>query len=132
MNATNATPIALEILNTGRGHLRLTFDPGEPQEVAKAKHTISLLLRRGFALFIQRGRHTIRVRDFDPEHGSYYVDAVPDEAQADTAKPDAPRGGICTCGKRLHHRGRCLGPLKRRKIPAAGTSVVAVGRTAGG
>lgn len=126
--------IELEVLNTGAGHLRLTFDPGEPEEVAKARETIALLLRRGFALFIQEGGQTKRVRSFDPERGSYYVDEVP-PSEADAAPAPAP--ATCDCGKPLHHRGRCLGKGKyqrggTKEVPAAGVKATAVGRTAGG
>ena len=119
-------PIELEILNTGSGHLRITFDPGEPSEVQKAKDTISLLLRRGFALFIQERGRTVRVRDFDPERGSYYVDDVPDEARQHKAEADATPGGRVRGGRR-GRRGR-----RQRTVPARGHRVTAVGRTAGG
>lgn len=145
--------IELEVLNTGAGHLRLTFDPGEPEEVAKARETIALLLRRGFALFIQEGGQTVRVRAFDPERGSYYVDAAAPEdlaAEAETlgpAEPAAPlskqdphNAAFCVCGRKYRHRGPCKGARARgwfdrrrtKEVPAAGTKATAVGRTAGG
>lgn len=135
--------IELDVLNTGSGHLRLTFNPGEPAEVEKAKATIELLLRRGFALFIQEGTKTRRVRGFDAERGSYYVDEVPEEpeeAHQAKAEADATPGGMaavaakdrCACGKPARHRGRCKGKGGRRALPAATHRVTAVGRTAGG
>ncbi len=130
--------IELDVLNTGTGHLRLTFNPGEPEEVEKAKTTIDLLLRRGFALFVQENGKTRRVRGFDPERGSYYVDQVPEEAQQSQAEADDTPGGLpavkakeerCHCGKPARHRGRCTG---QRALSAATHRATAVGRTAGG
>lgn len=140
LSAKVSDMIELDVLNTGTGHLRLTFNPGEPAEVEKAKTTINLLLRRGFALFVQEGTKTRRVRGFDPERGSYYVDDVPEEAEQAKAEADATPGGLgavaaadrCACGKPARHRGRCKGRAGRRSLPAATHRATAVGRTAGG
>jgi hypothetical protein len=39
----------IDVLNTGFGDFELRFDPNKPDEVKKAKHTITDMLKRGYA-----------------------------------------------------------------------------------
>ena len=127
----------LEVLNTGSGHVRVTFDPGNEAEVEKARRTVELMLLRGFALFVDTGDGQLkRVKGFSPNVGAYLVETVPDEAQQGKAEADATPGGdsvaaksTCWCGRKFHHRGR---HAKTKPVPVKGTRTVAVGRTAGG
>ena len=128
----------LEVLNTGSGHVRITYDPGNEAEVEKARRTVELMLLRGFALFVDTGDGQLkRVKGFSPNVGAYLVDTAPDEAQQSKAEADATPGGAaavakksaCWCGRALHHRGR---HAKTKAVPVKGTRAVAVGRTAGG
>ena len=55
----------LDVLNTGYGDFELSFDPNKPDEVLKAKETITDMLKRGYAIFVHQGEETFRVRKFD-------------------------------------------------------------------
>lgn len=122
----------LEVLNTGSGHLRITFDPGDREEVEKARKTVELMLLRGFALFVDTGDGKLkRVKGFNANTGSYVVDAVPDKIDEAEAAADARSlaSKDCWCGRPNGHRGR---HAKTKEVPAKATKTVAVGRTAGG
>ena|SRR5436190_18980663 len=63
-NKTNLPGI--DILNTGYGDFELRFDPDSPADVQKAKETITDMLKRGYAIFVEHNGKTQRVRKFDP------------------------------------------------------------------
>jgi hypothetical protein len=69
----------LDVLNTGYGDFELRFDPNKPDEVQKAKETITDMLKRGYAIFVHQGKETLRVRKFDPDKNVYIIGCTPAE-----------------------------------------------------
>jgi hypothetical protein len=69
----------IDVLNTGHGDLEVSFDPNKPDEVQKAKETITDMLKRGYAIFVRQGKHTFRVRKFDPDKNVYIIGCTPAE-----------------------------------------------------
>jgi hypothetical protein len=69
----------IDVLNTGYGDFELSFDPDKPDEVQKAKETITDMLKRGYAIFIRQGEKTCRVRKFDPNRNVYIIGSTPAE-----------------------------------------------------
>lgn len=67
------------MLNTGYGDFELRFDPDKPDEVQKAKETITDMLKRGYAIFVRKGEDTFRVRKFDPDKNVYIIGSTPAE-----------------------------------------------------
>lgn len=69
----------IDVLNTGYGDFELRFNPDSPEEVEKAKQTITDMLKRGYAIFIKQGDQTFRVRKFDPDKNVYIIGSTPAE-----------------------------------------------------
>jgi len=79
MNTEEKTLPGIDVLNTGYGDLELSFDPNKPDEVEKAKQTITDMLKRGYAIFVRQGKETFRVRKFDMDRNVYIVGSTPAE-----------------------------------------------------
>lgn len=69
----------IDVLNTGYGDFELRFDPDKPDEVQKAKETITDMLKRGYAIFVRQGDETRRVRKFDVDRNVYIIGTTPAE-----------------------------------------------------
>ena len=69
----------IDVLNTGYGDFELRFDPNKPDEVQKAKETITDMLKRGYAIFVRQGQETLRVRKFDVNKNVYIIGSTPAE-----------------------------------------------------
>ena len=69
----------IDVLNTGYGDFELRFDQDKPDEVQKAKETITDMLKRGYANFIRQGEKTFRVRRFDADKNVYITGSTPAE-----------------------------------------------------
>ncbi len=69
----------IDVLNTGYGDFELRFDPDKPDEVEKAKQTITDMLKRGYAIFVHEGNQTRRVRKFDMDKNVYIIGSTPAE-----------------------------------------------------
>ncbi len=69
----------IDVLNTGYGDFELSFDPNKPDEVQKAKETITDMLKRGYAIFVRQGKETLRVRKFDANRNVYIIGSTPAE-----------------------------------------------------
>lgn len=69
----------IDVLNTGYGDFELRFDPNKPDEVQKAKETITDMLKRGYAIFVRQGQETFRVRKFDADKNVYIIGCTPAE-----------------------------------------------------
>jgi hypothetical protein len=78
MSAANELP-GIDVLNTGYGDFELRFDPNSPEDVQKAKETITDMLKRGYAIFVLQGKETFRVRKFDPDKNVYIIGSTPAE-----------------------------------------------------
>lgn len=106
----------VSILNVATGDTKISFDPSKPDDVERAKAIVMDMLRRGYVLAVNVEGTMMRARSFDATKCEYIVmdDApVPDgeEVVKDETKPRTK---------------------KERRVKAECTSVVAVGRTAGG
>lgn len=76
----NRSPLpGIDVLNTGYGDFELRFDPDKPDEVQKAKETITDMLKRGYAIFVRQGQETLRVRKFDVNKNVYIIGSTPAE-----------------------------------------------------
>ncbi len=69
----------IDVLNTGYGDFELRFDPNKPDEVERAKQTITDMLKRGYAIFVRQGKETFRVRKFDMDRNVYIIGSTPAE-----------------------------------------------------
>lgn len=79
MKNEDKTLPGIDVLNTGYGDFELRFDPDKPDEVQKAKETITDMLKRGYAIFIRQGKETYRVRKFDADKNVYIIGSTPAE-----------------------------------------------------
>lgn len=77
-NDEKALP-GIDVLNTGYGDFEMRFDPDKPDEVQKAKETITDMLKRGYAIFVRQGQETFRVRKFDVNRNVYIIGSTPAE-----------------------------------------------------
>lgn len=115
----------VSILNVSAGDTKLSFDPKNPAEAARAARTVRDMIRRGFAILIEVGKDEKgplyrRADDFDPETNEYIIAGTPEELEKDNALPPrAPRRG----GK---------GKKTEKRVPAQATNSVVIARTAGG
>lgn len=96
-------PGTLDVLNVGKGHLRLTITDGDKAEMDKARQMIEDMLARGYAIFVETKRGPRRVKRFNPKRLEYII--------------DVPEAG----GKPAEH-----------KVAASKSKATAVGRSAGG
>lgn len=132
------------ILNVGAGDTKLSFDPKNPQDRIRAARIVRDMLRRGFALLVEvkqpDGSMAFqRAIDFDDQHYEYIIadfdsaaasradqaEAADEEASQATAAAAAPAGAKTDAPKPGNGR-------RTRRVPAASTRSVAVGRSAGG
>ena len=104
-------PGMLKILSVGRGDIKLTIDPGNPEDVKNARAIIEEMLAKGYGLFVEgpSGRLS-RVKKFNPKRLAYIISEVVEPAPT---KPGAKR-------------------TRDREVPVAGSKTKAIGRTAGG
>ena len=91
------------MLNTGYGDFELSFNPDKPDEVQKAKETITDMLKRGYAIFIRQGEETFRVRKFDANKNVYIIGSTPAEEVpiAEAALLPASRSRARLLGQRV-------------------------------
>lgn len=134
------------ILNVGAGDTKLTFDRNNPAECIRAARIVKDMLRRGYALLVDRGDGTYqRAHDFDDATCEYIIaDLDPEVAReadkealhGEVGKPEATSANAPQSdGKGSRKGGSKTGPRGRRggkRISAGSTKAVAVGRTAGG
>jgi len=79
MQTKEETLPGIDVLNTGYGDFEMRFDPDKPDEVQKAKETITDMLKRGYAIFVRQGQETFRVRKFDADKNVYIIGCTPAE-----------------------------------------------------
>lgn len=112
------------ILNVGAGDTKLSFDPKNPVERARAAKIVEDMLRRGYALLVQVGKRKgeplyQRATAFDPKTCEYIVAGGPDD-EVDIGREEAVPAK------------RTVGRPRKVRIAAEKTRAVSVGRTAGG
>ena len=112
------TPGMLEILSIGRGDIKLSVDPGNKGDVAKAKKMIADMMKAGYGIFVEveeDGETKLaRVKRFDPAHMTYVISELAEPDPEPTKAPRTPRR------------------TRERHVPVAGSRAKAIGRTAGG
>jgi len=79
MKTNEETLPGIDVLNTGYGDFELRFDPDKPDDVEKAKQTITDMLKRGYAIFVHHGNEFLRVRKFDANKNVYVIGSTPAE-----------------------------------------------------
>jgi hypothetical protein len=79
MQDNERTLPGIDVLNTGYGDFEMRFDPNKPEEVERAKQTITDMLKRGYAIFVRQGAETFRVRKFDVDKNVYIIGSTPAE-----------------------------------------------------
>jgi hypothetical protein len=79
METTQEKLPGIDVLNTGYGDFELSFDPNKPDEVQKAKETLTDMLKRGYAIFVRQGQEFLRVRKFDADRNVYIIGSTPAE-----------------------------------------------------
>ncbi len=144
----------VDCLNTGRGHLQLSFNSADPIEVDRARRAVIQMLQSGYALFVHGEGDTLhRVKRFDATKDSYVIADIPITDENDSAAgewwaehQDDPSGQgaavdvpqpMSNSGQtaeipppKVQRRGRKGKPHKL--VPAKSAKVTAVGRSAGG
>lgn len=110
------------VLNVGTGDTTVTFDPGNPAEVAKGMRMLLDMQKRGYLIAVQLpdGTYT-RAIEIDPTSGSYII-TLPEDTPL-------PEGASAVHDKSKRRRGR---PSKKVKVPVEKTHAVGVARSAGG
>lgn len=122
---TPAKTGALDVLNTGAGHLTFKFDKDNPENVEKAKKVITDMLKRGYMIFVKVNGEQVRVRQFDAATDEYILEEPdtpvnPEPQQLNEAAAQPPKRG----------RGR---PRKNEtRVPMKQAQATAIGPTAGG
>lgn len=113
------------ILNVGAGDTKISFDPSNPVERARAARIVKDMLKRGYFLLVETGKDAKgeptyqRAKDFDENTAEYIIA----DFDADAAEVmDKEEGNEPKRAKRT----------RERRIDAGKTSGVAVARTAGG
>lgn len=95
--------------------MKFSFDPGNPDEVDRARAAILDMLKRGYMLFVDVDGTLLRVTNFDPSKNEYIV-RLDKRSKAYKASKDPPPLKI----------------QKEQRIPAAKSKVTAVAPTSGG
>lgn len=133
----------LNILNVGAGDTKITFDKNNPAEAIRAGRIIRDMLRRGYALLIEVERDGQkafeRAIDFNEATSEYIIADFDPSASAGhdpkpKVRPEAKSGASETEAAAPAASTRVTGKrgTYRRRVPAAGTTAVAAGRSAGG
>lgn len=117
-------PGELSVLSCGKGDIRITLNPGDEIEAARAKRMINDMLRRGYILAIEVDGQLKKVDGFDDKtneyiivEGALYSGDAPD---SETPEPEAT----------LKKPGRPKGTKKR--VPMTSTKATAIPPTGGG
>ena len=136
------------ILNVGHGDTKLSFDPANPADAIRAARIVKDMLRRGYALLVEvvegDKKEFRRVYDFDENTHEYIIadfdPVIAEQEDSDEREAAAESGAEGAAGVYTPPVEEVAGapagskPPRRgtRRLPAASTRGVAVGRTAGG
>lgn len=116
---------SLQVLNCGRGDLKVSFEKDDPLEVERARRIIEDMLKRGYSLFIDsdgKGK-LVKVQKFDPATNEYIIaDGAVYSGESPIAEPVLKKPDPHMCRQRGRGRG----------FPIKDTKVIAIAPTAGG
>lgn len=121
------------ILNVAAGDTKLSFDPKNPDEAARAARIVKDMIRRGFVLLIEVGRDDKgpmyrRALDFDETTSEYIIAGTGQEEMETVTHDEKP----ASAPKRKRKTATRSDKGGTHRVPARRTSAVAVARTAGG
>jgi hypothetical protein len=150
-------PGMLEVLSIGKGDLKLSFDPEDADDTAKARVVIEEMLRKGYSIFVETDVGPARVQRFSPERMAYVItelapgiepttgptdddgildaEVVPDSPELAPGPTVAEQTGVGPPEDASVPPKRPRGRPKKtvdKDVPLAGSKATAVGRTAGG
>lgn len=116
-------PPGLAILNCAAGDIRVAFDKGDPQEVARAERIVADMLSRGYIIFAYDEEGKLhRVESFDATTCEYVIADGPQHGKKQAAKTGTPKKAKESSEK----------DPPRKRLPADKSPAVGVARTAGG
>ncbi len=124
------------ILNIGAGDTKIVFDKNNPADLIRSARIVRDMLRRGYALLVEvvdpdgTKRYT-RVHDFIEDTCEYVIADLDPEIAAREDEKDESSSAPAPTGPGRGNRPKQPNRGKR-KLPAAGTTGVAVARSAGG
>jgi hypothetical protein len=130
-------PGVLNCLSVGGGHIKVSFDPTNPEERIRAARMVKEMLSRGYALLVAVGgegpnTQYQRATGFDEEHCEYIIA----DLDLTAAEPEAATVSAAPLSQAPAASGppktRMRTPGKERRIPAENAHTVAVARIAGG
>lgn len=104
------TPGMLEVLSVGKGDIKISLDPNNPDDVENARRLVEEMIAKGYGIFVETDKGLTRVKKFNAKRMTYVIREWVDEE----ATPSRPR------------RSRDV------EVPVAGSRAKAIGRTAGG
>jgi len=109
--------MVIEFLNSVRGDAPMYVEDSDPEQRKKIASKLLELLKEGQAIFLIQGDETRRIQGYDENSNEWLVLSEPHPRPAQAHEPTAtPRT-----------RGRQV-----KRIPAYGSRVTAIGRSAGG
>lgn len=121
------------VLNVGDGDTKLSFDPKNPDDRARAAKVVTEMLRLGFAVMVEVEKDVYRrVHAFDEATCEYVIfgggDANEQPSTAAAGKVESPQPDEAAPAK----RSRVKPAKPALRLPAGSTRAVGIGRTAGG
>ena len=138
MQDEDVKPGELDCLSVGGGHIKVSFDPSNPEERIRAARMVKEMLSRGYALLVAVGgegpnTQYQRATGFDEEHCEYIIaDLDPTAAEPEAATVSAAPLSQAPAASGPPSPQKQAGKIRQRRIPAEGARTVAVARIAGG
>lgn len=127
----------LGILNVGAGDTKLSFDPSNPKEAARAGKIVTDMIKRGYCILVQVGLDSDgdpifkRAKRFDEATSEYIIADADDDSAAIMAPTTLKDENEQQAAKTPRGtRGKKGGSVVA--IPAAKTRAVGVAHSAGG
>lgn len=69
----NRSGIRMDYLSTLTGDTPLTIDDGDPEKRAELAKHVTELLQKGYAVFVQDGDNTFKVKGYDAEENAWIL-----------------------------------------------------------
>lgn len=109
--------VTIEFLNSFHGEAPMYIEDGDLESRKKIAPKLMELLKEGQIIFLMQGEDTRRIQGYDEASNQWQVLSDPQPRPKQAHEPGSRR------------RGR---PPKYDYVPAGGTRVTAIGRSAGG
>lgn len=118
------------ILSVGAGDTKISFDPANPEERARAARIVKEMMRAGYAVMVDSGQKDAKGRplytratDFDEETCEYVIFDTAETVGATDEK---------TIETSAHRAGKTTKRLKHKRVKAEATAATSISRSAGG